>query len=191
MGKYDRTRMLEEILKRMGDASKRVVYVNLSDQTMAFLIPGLPDYHPEFSYELATSLDSIYWHNGICASLDTERLISLEELSEAIQIPVQWLGLYSAMIHFYLGKTRDIKGFEDIRKNYESIVQKHMGTRNQSRIIRNHYFPFLVETLQFLVFSDPLCQNQIARHQEILRQIQNNQDFISRKSAFLSGVELN
>ncbi|MCB0840590.1 MAG: hypothetical protein KDD99_28180, partial [Bacteroidetes bacterium] len=109
-----------------------------------------------------------------------------------IRIPVQWLGLYSAMIHFYLGKTRDIKGFEDIRKNYESIVQKHTwGQGIKAGLFAIIIFLFFGGNASvFGFFRTRYVKNQIAQHQEILRQIQNNQDFISQKSAFLSGIEL-
>ncbi len=118
-GAIIRKSVLERLLKSFESIQKRIIYLNLTKVTTAFLLPGMSRYQPTQPYFLE---DTYPWEGGLLGESPTlSQPVSRETLARDLALEDEQLDLYGSMVHFHLSKGADIGSIAIISKNHKPI----------------------------------------------------------------------
>ena len=183
-----RKSQLEEWMQPFVRVQDRIIFINVSTASLAYLLPGMGNYEEKQSYCLANRWHGYGWAKGLGPVEEkSTQLIDEVELAGQLAIEVHSLYLFATGVQYYLSEGKALAGWENSWENRTSILQQ----QRTSRILLTLLPVLIVLNLiigggyLWLQLKNENSQQQLYLKATTLSKIREQQRKINRQSRFL------
>lgn len=179
---------LEVVMEQFGELRSRIIYLNLSEAVLSFLLPSITDYSSQKTYRLELEDQAYCWKGTLIAEIDESALfIPLSKLGQSLKLPLTHLYAYASMLHFYVSEGRDGQSFQEVSAAREAIQQKTKLIRiaGWSTLVFSCLLLLSLGLHRFFLQQSQEAQAQISNKRELVNRIQQNEEKIAHQQAFL------
>lgn len=181
-----RTEQIAAALTQLGEQQKRVISIHLSSASLALLVPAMPDYKSEISYQIRTESEHYTWSDGFCQSAHCERGIVIEELAQAIELPHIYTQIYADILAYYWPGMHQSAGSELLHNNRHKTQQLAKASKVLGVLGLGMLILFGCLLLGQLFFKNQLAalQNDYLLHKAVLEKLDEQQNQLAQQQAF-------
>lgn len=121
-----RKQHLEEWLVPLESVKDRIIFLNISPGSLAFLLPGMNQYRSNQAYYWPEQWSSYLWNQGLeSVNGQNKQVINAEEMADGLQLGREDLFLFGTGVQYYLSNGRPLSGWTSSWQNRERIHKRH------------------------------------------------------------------
>ncbi|MEM7373249.1 MAG: hypothetical protein AAF587_31785 [Bacteroidota bacterium] len=184
-----RRQQLEDWLVPLESVRDRIIFINISPGSLAFLLPGMHQYQPSKAYYWSEKWPGYLWRQGLEVLNGQEKNpIDGHEIAEGLQLTSQDLFLFGTAVQYHLSSGRPLSGWEESWENRERAVKRNRIIKALTICLPIMFSLIVGLALSNLLFQSHNQQSQLdlLANRSTLQTIRVQQEEINSQSQFLN-----